>query len=61
MTDNPDLRDTRPGHAEFHASDATTNRLLSFLTGGQAGFTAAIDNLDSGPPWAWAAIFFRTF
>ena len=24
MTDNPDLRDTRPGHAEFHASDATT-------------------------------------
>jgi hypothetical protein len=42
-------------------SDATTNRLLSFLTGGQAGFTAAIENLDSGPPWEWAAIFFRTF
>lgn len=43
------------------ASDATTNRLLSFMTGGQAGFTGAIDNLESGPPWAWAAIFFRTF
>ena len=43
------------------ASDATTNRLLSFLTGGQAGFTGAIDNLDSGPPWEWLAIFFRTF
>ncbi len=43
------------------ASDATTNRLLSFLTGGQAGFTAAIENLDSGPPWEWLAIFFRTF
>jgi hypothetical protein len=43
------------------ASDATTNRLLSFLTGGQAGFTGAINNLDSGPPWAWLAIFFRTF
>lgn len=24
MTDNPDLRDTRQGHAEFHASDAST-------------------------------------
>ncbi len=43
------------------ASDATTNRLLSFLTSGQAGFTAAIENLDSGPPWEWLAIFFRTF
>ncbi len=43
------------------SSDATTNRLLSWLTGGQAGFTAAIDNLDSGPPWAWAATFYRTF
>jgi 4-amino-4-deoxy-L-arabinose transferase-like glycosyltransferase len=43
------------------SSDATTNRLLSFLTGGQAGFTAAIENLDSGPPWQWAATFFRTF
>ncbi len=43
------------------ASDATTNRLLSLLTGGQAGFTAAIDNLDSGPPWAWAATVYRTF
>jgi hypothetical protein len=42
-------------------SDATTNRLLSFLTGGQAGFTGAIDNLDSGPPWEWLAVFFRTF
>lgn len=43
------------------SSDATTNRLLSLLTGGQAGFTAAIENLDSGPPWEWLAIFFRTF
>ena len=43
------------------SSDATTNRLLSFLTGGQAGFTAAIENLDSGPLWEWLAIFFRTF
>jgi hypothetical protein len=43
------------------SSDATTNRLLSFLTRGQAGFTGAIDNLDSGPPWEWLAIFFRTF
>jgi len=43
------------------SSDATTNRLLSLLTGGQAGFTAAIENLDSGPPWDWAATFFRTF
>ncbi len=43
------------------SSDATTNRLLSFLTGGQAGFTAAIENLDSGPPWEWLATFFRTF
>lgn len=43
------------------ASDATTNRLLSFLTGGQAGFTAAIDNLDSGPPWEWLATIYRTF
>lgn len=43
------------------SSDATTNRLLSFLTSGQAGFTGAIDNLDSGPPWEWLAIFFRTF
>ena len=43
------------------ASDATTNQLLSFLTAGEAGFTAAIENLDSGPPWEWATIFFRTF
>jgi hypothetical protein len=43
------------------ASDATTNRLLSWLSGGQAGFTAPLENLDSGPPWAWLAIFFRTF
>jgi 4-amino-4-deoxy-L-arabinose transferase-like glycosyltransferase len=43
------------------ASDATTNRLLSLLTDGQAGFTGAIENLDTGPPWAWAATFFRTF
>ncbi|MBN1995577.1 MAG: glycosyltransferase family 39 protein [Anaerolineae bacterium] len=43
------------------ASDATTNRLLSLLTGGEAGFTGAIENLDTGPPWAWLAIFFRTF
>ena len=43
------------------ASDATTNQLLSLLTGGEAGFTAAIENLDSGPPWEWAAIFYRTF
>ena len=43
------------------ASDATTNQLLSFLTSGQAGFTAAIDNLNSGPPWEWLAIMFRTF
>ena len=43
------------------ASDATTNRLLSLLTGGQAGFTGAIDNLDSGPPWEWLAVFVRTF
>ncbi len=43
------------------ASDATTNRLLSFLTGGEAGFTGAIENLDSGPPWEWAATTFRTF
>ncbi len=42
-------------------SDATTNQLLSFLTGGQAGFTEAIENLESGPPWQWASIFFRTF
>ncbi|GIK43184.1 MAG: hypothetical protein BroJett011_70170 [Chloroflexota bacterium] len=43
------------------ASDATTNRLLSFLTEGQAGFTGAIENLQSGPPWEWARIAFRTF
>ncbi len=43
------------------ASDATTNRFLSFLTGGQAGFTGAIDNLDSGPVWEWLAVFFRSF
>jgi hypothetical protein len=43
------------------ASDSTTNRLLSFLTGGQAGFTGASENLDAGPPWEWAATFFRTF
>ncbi len=43
------------------ASDATTNRLLSFLTEGQAGFTGAIENLESGPPWEWARIAFRTF
>jgi hypothetical protein len=43
------------------ASDATTNQLLSLLTGGQAGFTGAIENLESGPPWEWASIFFRTF
>lgn len=43
------------------ASDATTNQLLSLLTNREAGFTAAIENLDSGPPWEWAAIFFRTF
>ncbi|MBN1219057.1 MAG: glycosyltransferase family 39 protein [Anaerolineae bacterium] len=43
------------------ASDATTNRLLSALTGGQAGFTAAIENLDSGPPWEWLLTFYRTF
>jgi hypothetical protein len=43
------------------ASDATTNQLLSFLTGGQAGFTEAIENLETGPPWEWASIFFRTF
>ena len=43
------------------ASDATTNRLLSALTGGEAGFAAPIDNLSSGPPWVWAATFFRTF
>lgn len=43
------------------SSDATTNQLLSFLTGGQAGFTGAIENLDSGPPWEWLTIFFRTF
>lgn len=43
------------------ASDATTNRLLSMLTGGQAGFTGAIDNLESGPPWEWLAVFVRTF
>ncbi|MEW5959416.1 MAG: hypothetical protein AB1801_16965 [Chloroflexota bacterium] len=43
------------------ASDATTNQLLSFLTGGQAGFSGAGDNLDIGPPWAWATTLFRTF
>jgi 4-amino-4-deoxy-L-arabinose transferase-like glycosyltransferase len=43
------------------SSDATTNRLLSLLTGGQAGFTAAIENLQAGPPWEWAATFWRTF
>jgi hypothetical protein len=43
------------------ASDATTNQLLSFLTGGEAGFTGAIENLETGPPWQWATIFFRTF
>ncbi len=43
------------------ASDATTNRLLNVLTEGQAGSTVAIENLDSGTPWAWAMIFFRTF
>jgi hypothetical protein len=42
-------------------SDATTNRLLSILTNREAGFTAAIENLDSGPPWEWLSIFFRTF
>jgi 4-amino-4-deoxy-L-arabinose transferase-like glycosyltransferase len=42
-------------------SDATTNRLLSALTSGEAGFTGAIENLDSGPPWEWLSIFFRTF
>ncbi len=43
------------------ASDATTNRLLNLLTGGQAGFTGAIDNLEAGPLWQWLFIFFRTF
>jgi 4-amino-4-deoxy-L-arabinose transferase-like glycosyltransferase len=43
------------------ASDATTNRLLNFLTEGQAGFTGAIENLESGPPWEWVRIVFRTF
>jgi hypothetical protein len=43
------------------SSDATTNQLLSVLTGGEAGFTGAIENLESGPPWQWAAIMFRTF
>ncbi len=43
------------------ASDATTNRLLSWLTGGAAGSTAAIENLDSGPLWAWAVTVFRTY
>ncbi|MCK6624869.1 MAG: hypothetical protein L6R45_06805 [Anaerolineae bacterium] len=43
------------------SSDATTNQLLSVLTGGKAGFTGAIENLESGPPWQWAAILFRTF
>ncbi|NJN98281.1 MAG: glycosyltransferase family 39 protein [Anaerolineales bacterium] len=43
------------------SSDATTNQLLSLLTGGEAGFTGAIENLESGPPWQWAATMFRTF
>lgn len=43
------------------ASDATTNKLLSFLTEGQAGFTGAIENLQTGPPWEWARLVFRTF
>ncbi|MBE7470376.1 MAG: hypothetical protein HS114_14690 [Anaerolineales bacterium] len=43
------------------SSDATTNQLLNVLTGGEAGFTGAIENLESGPPWQWAAIMFRTF
>ena len=43
------------------SSDATTNQLLAVLTGGEAGFTAGIENLDSGPPWEWVAILFRTF
>ncbi|MEM7343796.1 MAG: hypothetical protein AAF485_06105 [Chloroflexota bacterium] len=42
-------------------SDATTNRILSLLTNQEAGFVAPIENLDSGPPWEWATIFFRTF
>ena len=43
------------------ASDATTNRLLNMLTGGEAGFAGAIENLESGPPWEWAITAFRTF
>jgi hypothetical protein len=43
------------------SSDATANRRVSLLTGGQAGFSAAIDNLESGPPWGGAATFWRTF
>lgn len=43
------------------ASDATTNRLLNLLSGGQAGFTGALDDLETGPPWLWLSIFFRTF
>lgn len=42
-------------------SDATTNLILSLFTDGEAGFTAPIENLDSGPFWAWVVIFFRTF
>jgi 4-amino-4-deoxy-L-arabinose transferase-like glycosyltransferase len=42
-------------------SDATTNRLLNLLTGGEAGALVASENLDTGPPWEWLATFFRTF
>ena len=42
------------------SSDATTNRLLTcYRRPGR--LTAAIENLNSGPPWEWLAVFFRTF
>ncbi len=43
------------------ASDATTNRIFCLLTGGGDCPAAKIENLDSGPPWEWAATTFRTF
>jgi hypothetical protein len=43
------------------SSDATTNRLLNLISGGQAGFTGSLDSLETGPAWVWLKIFFQTF
>ena len=42
-------------------SDTTTNRLLNFLTGGEAGSPESGDNRESGSLITWLITFFRTF